>query len=200
MTDQDISNAAVKKATGKEWEQLFTELDTLMAKHMSHKERVALIREKLNIDNSWWQQTIAVRYEQARGLRKIGQTLGAGFEIGVSKTLPVTVEELWLIMTTSPGRDIWLGHCPDISFEKNFSFITEEKTTGEIRSMSQHKRIRLTYQPKDRDSATTLQLSFEPKGEKTVLRFHQEKLSGTDEREAMRAHWKKVIAKLESLI
>jgi hypothetical protein len=47
------------------------------------------------------------------------------------------------------------------------------------------------------DHDSTLQVAVEDKGGRTVVRFHQERLAGADERERQREHWKHVLDELE---
>ena len=67
-TRGEVSDAAVRAATRRTWAEWFTELDAAGAATMRHPAIVAVLaaREELS---PWWQQTVAVRYEQARGLR-----------------------------------------------------------------------------------------------------------------------------------
>jgi hypothetical protein len=58
------------------------------------------------------------------------------------------------------------------------------------------ERIRVTYQPKDWAKPSTLQLYFEPSGNKTALTFHQEKLPSLKHRTVMKKHWQVVLTKL----
>ena len=104
-----VSSQAVFRATGKSWEEWLQVLDRAEAREMNHRQIVALLAEDPGLSSGWWRQTIAVGYEQARGLRKAGQTAGAGFQIGVQKTLPVASELAWDLLLTGPGRDLWLG-------------------------------------------------------------------------------------------
>ena len=97
-----VSSEAVAKATGRDWDQWLEFLDGLGAADLSHKEIVALVAGPGELDNGWWQQSVTVGYEQARGLRVIGQTSTAGFQIGVQKTLPVPVEAAWRLVADAP--------------------------------------------------------------------------------------------------
>lgn len=55
-------------------------------------------------------------------------------------------------------------------------------------------RIRLTWQPEDWDHDTTVQVAVTAKGnDRTILRFHQERLTDANEREQQREHWRSVI-------
>src|SRR4051794_6251451 len=74
-----MSDEAVESKTGKTWSRWFKHLDAAGAKKMTHREIVAHLRDKHDV-RSWWQQMVAVTYEQARGLREVGEKPG-GFEI-----------------------------------------------------------------------------------------------------------------------
>ena len=92
-------------ATGRNWDEWIAFLDGLGAAEMDHKEIVALTAGPGGLSNGWWQQSVTVGYEQARGLRVIGQTSGADFQIGVQKTLPVPSDVAWALLAEGPGRD-----------------------------------------------------------------------------------------------
>ena len=83
MAEKKIGNEAVKNATGMDWQQWFRLLDRGNAKNMNHKEIVSFISQKFKV-SPWWQQMLAVNYEQQKGLRKKYQK-PAGYEISVSK-------------------------------------------------------------------------------------------------------------------
>ena len=85
-----ISADAVAKATGRDWDEWLDFLDALGARQMTHKQIVGLVAADGGLSNGWWQQMVTVGYEQARGLRKVGQTADAGYQIGVQKTIPNT--------------------------------------------------------------------------------------------------------------
>ena len=59
-----MSDAAVKAKTGKTWSEWFVVLDKAGAKKMDHKEIVAYVSERYEVE-SWWWQMVAVTYEQA---------------------------------------------------------------------------------------------------------------------------------------
>ena len=78
------------KATGRDWDEWLDFLDALDAREMTHREIVGLVAGKGGLSNGWWQQMVTVGYEQATGLRIVGQTADASYQIGVQKTLPDT--------------------------------------------------------------------------------------------------------------
>jgi 3-methyladenine DNA glycosylase/8-oxoguanine DNA glycosylase len=86
-----MSDEAVESKTGKTWSGWFKHLDAAGAKKMSHQEIVAHLSEKHGV-GPWWQQMVAVTYEQARGLRDKHQK-PEGYEISVSRTIDASRSE-----------------------------------------------------------------------------------------------------------
>ena len=195
-----VSSEAVHAATGRGWDQWLEFLDGLGASEMSHKEIVALAAGPGGLSNGWWQQSVAVGYEQARGLRVVGQTSDADFQIGVQKTLPAPVDLVWGLLTDGPGRDCWLGKTGPVEFRKGATYETLEGSRGEIRSCVPGERVRLTWDHPGLARVSTLQIYLSPSGERTSVRFHQERLSSLAERELMREHWRGVLAELAKLV
>ncbi|MGH7196980.1 MAG: SRPBCC family protein [Candidatus Saccharimonadales bacterium] len=195
------STEAVEKATSKGWQEWCEMLDALGADKMTHKEIASMLYEKGYIDNGWWCQQVTVGYEYARGRRVVGQTKDAGFEIGVQKTFDVSVDQAWQLLLTEPGLSVWLGALgEDFHFAKGEAYETADGTHGEIRSYTLGERLRLTWQPKDWDHSSTLQIYVLPTNTGASIRFHHEKLANAEEREAMREHWRNVLDKIEKLV
>ena len=220
----EIKDAAVKKATGKNWAEWFALLDKAGAKNWPHKQIAQWLRDQygeymlafrqaqghstvlrnINLGGSpratveWWCQGVTVAYEKARGLRVLGETKDSGFEIGVQKTLELSPEEAWKFITSPQGLKIWLGEGVELKFEPGETYATKDGTIGQIRTIHEGERLRLTWQPKNWAKPSTLQIYFMPTGSKTSLRFHQEKLADAKTRAQMKQHWQKVLEKLSS--
>ena len=194
-----VSSKAVATATGRDWDEWVEFLDRHGAQQLSHKDIVALIAAPGGLKNGWWQQSVAVGYGQARGLRVVGQTSGADFQIGVQKTLPVPADTAWSLLADGPGRDIWLGKTDPFEFRKGEKYRTAEGLSGEIRSCVPGQRVRLTWSHPSLAQPSTLQIYLAPSGDKTSIRFHQERLSSLEEREQMREHWRNVLEELLNL-
>ena len=76
MTSQDVrppltSDAAVRGATGHDYDAWFALLDAWGASGRTHGEIAAWLIGERGTD-TWWAQTITVQYERARGLRPPG--------------------------------------------------------------------------------------------------------------------------------
>ena len=124
-----------------------------------------------------------------------GQTKDVGWNIGVSKTLPYSVEQVWALLTSVDGLRLWLGDVT-LGTRKGDRYETADGTVGEIRSFHPHDRVRLTWRPADWTHDTTVQVAVTGNGDKTVLRFHQEWLADAGERERQREHWRAAMARV----
>ncbi|GGU60649.1 SRPBCC domain-containing protein [Streptomyces lavendofoliae] len=121
-----------------------------------------------------------------------GLTRDAGWETGVSKTLPLPAGAVWEFITGPEGLALWLGDVRGgLPTERGAAYATADGVTGEVRGYRPGDRVRLTY------GGTTLQVTVSGAGpRKAVLRFHQERLASADERERRRAHWQGVMRRV----
>lgn len=124
-----------------------------------------------------------------------GKTKDAGWQIGVSKTVDHPVERVWEFLTSDEGRAVWLGHGVEALDEPGLPYETAEGAVGEARSYRPLDRIRLTWRPPDADHESTVQVAVRSAGpDRTMLRFHQERMANAEERERQRGHWRAVLA------
>lgn len=199
QTFNGMSNEAVTRATGRNWDAWLRFLDDLGAQESDHKEIVALLAGPGGLDNGWWQQSVAIGYEQARGLRVVGQTSAGGYQIGVQRTLPLPADTCWNLVMGEPGRAIWLGIVDNLLLQQGEQYQTREGPWGEVRSVLAGQRVRLTWHSPELAGPSTLQVTITPSGDRSSVRFHQERLSGLEEREQMRARWRKALDGLSEL-
>lgn len=191
------SDDAVRAATGRGWDDWFARLDAAGATELDHKAIVAHLRDREGLANGWWQQSVTVAYEKARGLRApVGETADAGFQVGVQRTVGVGAEEAWAWLVTGPGRAAWLGRTATFPLEPGASYRCEDGTQGEIRSIDPGRRLRATWRPPDWASPSTVQITITPKDGRCTVGFHQERLPDAERREAMKARWRAVLAEL----
>ena len=126
---------------------------------------------------------------------QVGKTKDAGWQIGVSKTVDHPIERVWEFLTSSEGAAMWLGHGVRTLDDIGARYETSDGTVGETRSFRPRDRIRLTWRPPGWDHDSTVQVAVTSSSAgRTVIRFHQERLTGTREREQQRAHWQLVMS------
>lgn len=167
-----VSDAAVRAKTGKGWIEWFTILDRARCSKMNHREIVAiLVREGVS---GWWQQMIAVAYEQERGLRERHEKPD-GFAISRSKTIAADVERLYAAWSDAQARRRWLGE----------SGLTIRKSTP-------GRSMRITW-----PDGTHVDVMFYAKGDaKSQITVQHTKLTNAVDAEARKAYWGE---KLEAL-
>jgi hypothetical protein len=172
-----VSDDAVRKATGRDWNGWLRLLDAQGAKSLSHKEIVALVGESHGI-GPWWRQMVAVGYEQARGLREKHQTK-TGYVANVSRTFAVPVSQLFAAWADGRRRAKWLG----------------EKVT--IRTKQPDKSIRITWS----DGATSVEVGFMAKGpEKSQVAVQHSKLADAKDVARLKAFWSDALARLRETL
>ena len=89
------SEEAIRKRTGRGWEEWFALLDEWGAPGRTHREIARWVAAKQGVHPlAWNAQTVAASYERARGLRAVHEK-DDGFAISASKTVSVPVERLY---------------------------------------------------------------------------------------------------------
>ncbi len=130
----------------------------------------------------------------------VGKTKDVGWQIGVSRALPCTVEQAWILLTSEAGMAVWLGVGAVLEPVPGAAYTTADGTTGEVRSFRPCDRIRLTWRPPGWPHESTVQVAVSGGSRSTTVRFHQERLANSTERERQRDHWRAVLDQLEDLL
>ncbi len=177
-TDERISDAKLKEATGKKWEQWFSILDRWGAKGKKHGEIARFLTETHKAD-SWWAQSITVGYERAKGLRLKHQQ-SDGFTISASKTLAVPIDVAFDAFVNARTRKKWL---------------TDGKMT--LRTSQATRSARFNWE----DGSTRVNVGFIDKGpSKSTVSLAHERLGDADEAETTKSLWKERLAALKSFL
>ena len=174
-----MSDAAVKKATGKTWHEWARHLDEADAATLEHRGIVALAARELGEEAGWWAQMVTVAYERFRGLREVGQRRGGGYDVNKSKTLPVSEDTLWSSLIDAKRRKRWL---PDIALEP-----TKAKWTKTARGCM--------------DDGTKVSVYLTAKeDEKTTLTIQQSGLPDKDAAARAKAFWSERLDTLKRML
>lgn len=138
---QRISDDAVRRRTGRGWQEWFAVLDAAGARDWDHRRIVAFLVREYSLPD-WWCQMVAVTYEQARGLREPHQT-AAGYQVSAGKTVAVPLARLYRFWVDEALRQRWL---PDVP-------LTVRRTTPD-------KSLRITWP----NGSTKVDVNFYAKG------------------------------------
>jgi len=170
---------AVIKATGKGWDDWFRLLDDAGMHHRDHRTIAARVKTS-GCNKAWWQQTITVEYERARGLRDVHQRFDGHYEIGRTRTLQLSADDAVEMVRDESRRRMWL----DV-----------ELNPPAQKVISGNPYFIFNWP----DQRTTLHVVIEAKGSaKSTLTVVHRDLSGPAECEEKKAFWTAVLDKLKS--
>jgi uncharacterized protein YndB with AHSA1/START domain len=173
-----LSDASVKAKTGKTWNEWFAILDRAGAEKMGHSEIAGYLSTKQGV-GPWWQQMVAVTYEQARGLRKLHQRPD-GYQISVSRTIAAPLEKLYKSVTNKKTRDAWLA-----------------EDGLEVRKATANKSMRSTWN----EGKTNVEFNFYGKGDqKSQVVVQHSKLPNEKASAKMKAYWRAALDRLSALV
>lgn len=173
-----ISDTVVRIRTGKFWKEWFALIDKAGGMRMSHQEIVAVLDKEHGVA-PWWQQTVAVAYEQARGLRDQHEKPD-GYSVDKSKTVNVPLARLFLAWEDKKTRRRWLT---DADFT--------------IRTATKEKSMRITWV----DGQTDVEANFSAKGDgKSRVAVAHSKLKDAKDATEKKAYWAEQLGRLKAFL
>jgi uncharacterized protein YndB with AHSA1/START domain len=172
-----ICETAVRKATGKGWGDWYDLLDAAGARDMSHRQILVVVaRHEASV---WWQQMIAVAYEQARGLREKHQK-DDGFAATVSKVVKAGVARVYAAWTEDEVRAGWL-----------------DASGWNIRKATPCRSLHITW----KDGRTHLEVHLHPRGEgRSIIQVEHARLTSLDDVHRLKAFWGVALERLRELL
>ena len=142
---------------------------------MTHREIVAVVGGRFGV-GPWWQQSVTVGYERARGLRQVHET-ASGYQVGVSRTLRADLDAVWRAWNDARAREHWLP--PGLT----------------VRKATEPKSMRITWH-----DGSDLQVMFYGKGAgRTQVTVDHRKLSAAQVPE-MKAWWNERLDALKAIV
>jgi hypothetical protein len=173
-----ISEEAVKKSTGKSWNEWFLLLNKAGAKKLEHKAIAEMLHKKHGL-SGWWSQMVTVQYEQEIKGRKMHEK-PEGFQISKSKTFPFSLPKIFSAVQFPSQRKNWL---------KNFEFtITKSTKNKSIRGKWDGGKTNIEFQFYLKDNT------------KTQLVIQHSKISSGKEAEKLKTFWKTNLENLHNYL
>ena len=173
-----MSDSAVEKATGCDWEGWVARLDREKASEWPHRQIAAHVHQTWDV-SGWWAQTVTVGYERIKGLREIGQRRAGSFEANKSKTVPVSIASLYHAFDEAQIRERWL---PGVT-------LTIRKSTPE-------KSMRITW-----SDETAVDIYFWAKGDaKSQVQIQHRKLASKADAETIKVFWAERLSALSEIL
>jgi hypothetical protein len=168
VIEPGMTDAAIKRGTGKTWDEWFALLDAWGAASRNHTEIARHVYETHGVDG-WWAQGVTVGYERARGMRGMHERPD-GFSMNASKTFPVPLERLFAALVEEDERTHWL-----------------DGIELRLRTSQPHRSARFDVLPADK----RLAVNFLARGDtKAALQFQMERLPQAEDVTTWKAIWK----------
>ena len=108
-----VSDDAVRKRTGRGWDEWFGILDAAGAVSWKHPDIARWVASEYAI-SGWWAQGVTVGFERARGLRAQHER-PSGFSVSVTKTVNVPIERLHEAFANARERKAWMERSVRVS-------------------------------------------------------------------------------------
>jgi uncharacterized protein YndB with AHSA1/START domain len=178
LAEPPVSEEAIRKGTGRGWDDWFRILDDWDGTSHTHTEIARHVNGEHGIDG-WWSQSVTVGYERARGMRAPNER-PEGFEVSVSKTIDMAPMEAWRAFVEPKRRQTWL----DLGLRMR---------TG-TRTMGRSARFDVPSE------GTRVNVFFDPKrDDRSVVTVTHVKLADAADVAAHRADWKQRLGRLAAL-
>ena len=173
------SDDVVRANTGRTWDEWFALLDAWGGAQRPHPEIARWLVEEHGV-GGWWAQGVTVGYEQARGLRDLGQRRGGLYEVNASKTVAVPVERLYQAFADPDLRERWL---PGAAFE--------------VRTARPGKSIRANWD----DGSTRLVIAFTARGQaRSQVALTHERIPDAATADRLKPWWRERVADLKRVL
>jgi hypothetical protein len=164
-----MSDEAIRKGSGKTWDEWKDLLDAWGAADKSHAEIARYVSGELGVDG-WWAQGVTVGYEKIIGRRTVGERADGTWHTSASKTVPVGLDTHFAAWVDEAKRDQWLA-----------------PGTLALRTAQDGKSARFD----DTNFGGIIALHFTDKGEaKSSVSTQIEKLPSPESIEERKATWK----------
>lgn len=170
----------IRQRTGRGWEAWFELLDSWDAASLGHTALARrLAEEQGKPPLAWDVQAVASSYELTRGLREVGQRVGAdGWVAGASRTMSVSAEQALMAFVDPSQRAGWL---PELA----------------LRERVVNKPVSARFDVGDGTSRLVVSTDERSPGRTTVSVQHT-RLTGAEERERQQRFWRQALTDLKA--
>jgi uncharacterized protein YndB with AHSA1/START domain len=193
-----MSSEAVKKATGKTWEQWFKELDSFGGAEKGRKAINELLYEKMKVD-PWWCATIVVEYEAARKvLERDGYP--KGYTICATKAIAAKPQEIFAAFADAQKLGKWFASSPKQEFQEGGRFSNADGNRGQFKKINPGKAIKFTWESERHAPSEIVEVKLQPAGAKYTVMVTHERIVGREAADGLRAAWGFALESLKLLL
>jgi hypothetical protein len=185
-----VSDVKSREKTGHGLDHWFDVLDRFGGVEKGHTASARHLYDVHGVDG-WYAQGITVAYERARGVRALNQRRDGGYEVSVSKVLPVSTAEAVKAFSDAARRRRWIREADADLVAALSAGLAGQASKGFVVKPIGQARLRYPW------DGTVVELYIAPKdgGKSTIVAVSKKlpKASLVDER---RGQWRTVLGAL----
>lgn len=199
-SDNPITDAACRKATGRTLKEWFKALDDQSELRSKRRDAIRWMYDTAGLKDVWWPTTIWVEYERVNGVVNKKDGFAEGFNICVTKTINAPVADVYRQWADAKALCKWLGKSVKATVADGGAFDDGDGHTGEYKRVRENKDLRFTWNDANAACPTLIDVVFEDKGKgKTGLMLQHQRLQNRDEADGLRRAWSEAFDGLKSL-
>jgi len=198
QAERETSEAAVRRETGKGWQEWFALLDAFGGPAKGRRELGNHLQADLKVD-PWWSSTLIIEYENARGVvEKDGRP--KGYTICATKGIKASAERCFAAFAGGPALDRWLGAGNQVELRDGGVLANRDGNRLEIRKVTPGKVFRGIWQDPTAAPGTPVEVKFQEAGGKCTVMITHDRLQTRAEADGLRAAWGEALAKLKAAV
>ena len=127
----------------------------------------------------------------------VGRTRDGTFEVGARRTFDLGLSEAWELLMSPHGLRLWFDRGFEGMLVEGTTYELSDGTTGTVRVFVADSHLRVTWQPPAWEHTSTIQVRVMPRGDRTTIVFHQERMPNAAARTERLALFKAALDALE---
>jgi uncharacterized protein YndB with AHSA1/START domain len=143
-SEEKISDDAVRARTGKRWAQWLAILDRWGAAEKGHRATARWLLDERGL-SPWWAQTVTIRHELERGLRRKHEK-SDGFEVSVSRVIAAPATRVFDAFSRPAELSRWFTRGARARLTVGGSYANRDGDRGRFLALARPKRLRMTWE------------------------------------------------------
>ena len=162
-----ISDDAVLKGTGRRWSGWLRILDRWGAAEKGHAAAAKHLAQRYRL-GPWWSQSIVVRYELERGLRKPHQRAGGAYEVTVSRVIGAPARRVFDCFVNPDDLSRWFARGAAVDARVGGRYRNRDGDRGVFLALRPPKLLRFTWENPRHAPDTVVEVAISTKGSRKV--------------------------------
>ena len=131
--------------------------------------------------------------------KQVGKTRNAGYQFGIRRTFPVTVEEAWNLLFSKKELHKWLGEINGELRQKE-TYYTRNGQLGLVRVLKPQSHIRLDWKLPHWQNHAILQIRTITTDAGATMAVHVERMVNAEQRIEVQQFWQNILSGIKAEI